>query len=54
MVLTGVICQNEYSLLQEAVHDNEDGGESIGGRELLDEVHGNRVPWVSRDGELFQ
>ena len=49
----GVIGWNEYSLLRQAVHDDEDGGKSIGGGELLDEVHGDRVPWASRDGELF-
>ena len=48
----GVMSRNEYSLLQQVVHNNEDGGKSIGGK-LLDEVHGNRVPWASRDRELF-
>ena len=50
----GVVSRNEYSLLRQAVHDNEDGGKSIGGGEFLDEVHGDRVPWVSRDRELFE
>ena len=36
------------------VHNDEDGGKSIRGGELLDEVHGNRVPWASRDRELFK
>ena len=49
----GVVSQNEYSLLQQAVHDNEDGGKSIGGGELLSKVHGDRVPWASKYGELF-
>ena len=40
----GVVSRNEYSLLQQAVHDDEDGGKSIGGGELLHEVHGDRVP----------
>ena len=48
----GVVSQNEYSLLRQAVHNDEDGGKSIGG-ELLDEVHGDRVPWTSGYGELF-
>ena len=50
----GVVSWNEYSLLQQVVHDDEDGGKSIGGGELLDEVHGDRVPWVSGDQELFK
>ena len=50
----GVVSRNEYSLLQQVVHDDEDGGKSIGGGELLDEVHGDRVPWVSGDWELFK
>ena len=50
----GVMSRNEYPLLQQAVHDYEDGGKSIGGGELLDEVHGDRVPWASRDRELFE
>ena len=45
---------NEYSLLQQAVHNDKGEGKSIGGRELLDEVHGDRVPWASRDWELFK
>ena len=49
----GVVSRNEYSLLQQAVHNNEDGGKSIGGGKLLNEVHGNRVPWASGDRELF-
>ena len=49
----GVMSWNEYSLLQQVVHDNKDGGKSIRGGELLDEVHGNRVPWVSGDRVLF-
>ena len=50
----GVVGQNEYSLLQQAVHDDEDEGKSIGGGELLDEVHEDRVPWVSGDRDLFK
>ena len=50
----GVVSQNEYSLLQQVVHNDENGGKSIGGGELLDEVHGDRVPWVSGDWELFE
>ena len=50
----GVVSQNEYSLLRQAVHDDEDGGESIRGGELLNEVHGDRVPWASGDRELFK
>ena len=49
----GVVSWNEYSLLRQVVHDNEDGGKSIGG-ELLNEVHGDRVPWASGDRELFE
>ena len=48
-----VVSRNEYSLLRQAVHNDEDRGKSIGGGKLLDEVHGNRVPWASRDWELF-
>ena len=40
----GVMSQNEYSLLRQVVHDDEDGGKSIGGGKLLNEVHGNRMP----------
>ena len=50
----GVVSWNEYSLLRQAVHNDEDGGKSIGGGELLDEVHGDRVPWASGDRELFE
>ena len=50
----GVIGQNEYSLLQQVVHDDEDGVTSIRGWELLHEVHGDRVPWASRDWKLFE
>ena len=49
----GVVSWNEYPLLRQAVHDDEDGGKSIRGGKLLDEVHGNRVPWASGDRELF-
>ena len=52
--INGVMSQNEYSLLRQTVHDNEDGGKSIRGGELLDEVHGDKVPWASRDQELFK
>ena len=52
--INGVMSQNEYSLLRQTVHDDEDGGKSIRGGELLDEVHGDRVPWASRDQELFK
>ena len=50
----GVMSWNEYSLLRQAVHDDEDGGKSIRGGELLNEVHGDRVPWASGDRELFE
>ena len=50
----GVMSQDEYSLLLQAVHNDEDGGESIRGGKLLNEVHGDRVPWVSRDGKLLE
>ena len=50
----GVVSQNEYSLLRQVVHDDEDGGKSIGGGELLDEVHGDRVLWASGDWELLE
>ena len=49
----GVVSWNEYSLLRQAVHDDDDGGKSIGGRKLLNEVQGNRVPWASGNQELF-
>ena len=50
----GVVSWNEYPLLRQVVHDYEDGGKSIRGGELLDEVHGDRVPWASGDWELFE
>ena len=36
---------DEYALLREAVDNNKDGGVSAGEREVLNEVHGDGVPW---------
>jgi hypothetical protein len=36
-----IVSRDEYTLLAESVHDNEDCGEAVGVGKLLDEVHGD-------------
>ncbi len=45
---------DEDTLLGEAVHDNQDGGEAGGRWKLLDEVHRYGVPQALGDWELFE
>ena len=45
---------DEDTLLGEAVHDDQDGGEARGRWKLLNEVHRYGVPWALRDRELFE
>ncbi|KIJ12689.1 hypothetical protein PAXINDRAFT_82472 [Paxillus involutus ATCC 200175] len=50
----GVVCQDEYSLLGKAVNDYQDSGETARGREFLNEIHRDGVPWLIGNGELFK
>jgi hypothetical protein len=50
----GIMRRNENSLLGESVDNNEDGVESGGCGEFLDEVHGNRIPREFRNWELLE
>ena len=50
----GVMSGDEDGLLGETINDDENGGEAGGGWELFDEVHGDGVPWLIRDGELLE
>ena len=52
--IEGVVCGDEDRLLGEAVYDDQDVGLPVGGRKLLDEVHGDGIPRALRDGELLQ
>ena len=45
---------DEDTLLGEAVHDDQDGGEAGGRWKLLDEVHRYGVPQALWDRELFE
>ena len=50
----GVVRGDEDGLLCQAIDDDEDGGETIRFGKLLDEVHGDGVPWSVCDGELLE
>ena len=42
-----VVCSwNKHTFLRESVDDYEDSSESVGGRELFDEIHADGVPWM--------
>ena len=47
-------CRNEDGLLGELIDDNKDGIKTRGGQELLNEVHGDGIPWVFQDWELLK
>ena len=49
-----IVHKDEDALFTEMIHDHQDCGVSGGDQELFNEVHGDRVPWLQRDGELFQ
>ena len=41
--------QNEDGLFGGTVDDDQDGGKAVGVRELLDEIHGDGIPWALGD-----
>ena len=43
-------CGDEDGFLREAIDNDKDRGETVGGRELLDEIHANRMPRAIWDG----
>ena len=50
----GIVHGDEDYLLREAVHDDQDGGEAGGGRQVFNEIHRNGIPRALRNQELFQ
>ena len=51
--IDSVMCGDEYALLRQVIHNNEDGGESGRRRKMFNEIHCNGVPQTFRDRELF-
>ena len=41
-------------MLREAVYYDQDSGKARGCGELFYEIHGDGIPWLLRDGELFE
>ena len=41
-------------MLREAVYYDQDSGEAGGRGELFYKIHGDGIPWLLRDGELFE
>ena len=44
--------RNKKGIFGKSVDYHEDGGETIRRWELLDEIHGDGVPWMNWDWEL--
>ena len=50
----GVMCGDENALLGETIYHYQDSGKPFGNREVFNEIHGNRIPQMGRDGELME
>ena len=50
----GIVRGDEYGLLRQPINDYENGCEAQRGGELLDEVHGDGIPWSFGNWELFE
>ena len=50
----GVMRGDENALLGETIYHYQDSGKSFRNREVFNEIHGNRIPWMGRDGKLTE
>ena len=50
----GVVCGDENALLGEMIYHYQDSGKPFRNQEVFNEIHGNRIPWTGRDGELTE
>ena len=50
----GVVCGDENALLGETIYHYQDSGKPFRNQEVFNEIHGNRIPWMGRDGKLTE
>ena len=49
-----IVSRDEDTLFSETIYHYQNSCEATGWGELLDEVHGDRIPWLSGDWELLE
>ena len=50
----GVVCGDENALLGEMIYHYQDSSKPFGNWEVFNEIHGNRIPRMGRDGKLTE